>query len=843
LSQAALDAAVAVPVASDADVARAARQFQAPTGLRVGLFYLDVSLDGSVSAPATGTRIRGASFTIGDALAALASATDGAPIILRRVDAAYDPAQITAVVEAFEANPEAAFVTSNVGLAGAGGVQHVINPAQDADRPPQCWDAGLAIRGSSAGTVTGAAWFPSVLSAYLTAQAAGRTHNLDTAYTVVSQDTFAAERFPHYANLHLLHAHQEPFGLDTPWLSIIVPCSGTITSVSDTLESLYGQVLPPGTFEVVTVDYGDGSLATTLGALSYRQPSTAIAAENATLGAALQAGVDAARGQVVLFVGASCVAFPDLAEHHIRAHRDRPGQLIVVMGSMEHPLENLHSPVARALASADPAAWVLDREGVPLQPAHRILAGNLSMLRDAVVSAGGFDSARGAAAAEDLGWRLEAQGYETLAIPDARVRVVENTDLDAWFAGIVAREADRVALHAASTRALDASGLHHITKADLSQLLEQNGASVAPVRAALDGLAAGPQLYSLENLGGDWVQLASDLEGRAGQLLTHLQRIAEATGRLQGLEAVGHDSYAALLRSQKLPLPGARGTRYLLRPIADDELGWLGVLARYLVGFGPMDDTTLVVYADPENGGPAAEEVRTAVLELTKRIEPGPKGGWADVQVAEASGTPGELDRLVGTVDGWTPTGRDEDATIEAIANDCGTPALSTETWLLRGTDGVEPWPIMSRARFRLFVWPDWSSDDELRTVFDALARPLANREDAALILRYDVRIDGDPEVNLKRMAEAYEAVLGEGYGLDVVLLDDISDDDSWVPRLGAALHAVGTLPSSASGERKALIDQLGLPAVTDMMGVTTQLFSMAPLPLGPLYVPTLSLH
>ena len=843
MSNAVLDVAVAVPVTTDAEAVRALRQFQVPEGTSSALFLLDVSLLGDVSDHAGATRVRGASFTVGDALSALVETTGDAPVILRRADAAYDSAQLSAVAEAFEANPEAAFITSNVGLASSGGVQHVIDPARDGDRPPQCWDAGLAIRGSSVNTVTGAAWFPALLSAYRTAHQNGRTLNLESALTVVSQDTFAAERFPHYANLHLLHAHAEPFGLDVPWMSIIVPCSGGLAEVADCLESLYGQVLPPGTFEVVTVDRGDGSLAATLSDLSFRQPSQAVRAAGPTLGAALQSGVDAARGQVVLFVGERNVAFPDLAEYHIRAHRDRPGQLIVVPGSQEHPLESLHTPLARARAAAAPNAWVLDRDGVPLQPAHRIDSGNLSMLRDAVVAAGGFDPARDAAAAEDLGWRLHTQGYEALAIPDARVRVVAGTDLGAWFDDIVALEADRVGLHAASARALDASGLQDLTLAGLQEVLEQHGASVSPVRKALAGLAAGPDLFALEKLGGDWLELTGSLEARAGQLLTHLTRIAEATGRAQGLEAVGHDSYVAMLRNQKLPLPGARGTRYLLRPMADDELGWLGVLARFLVGFGPMDDTTLVVFADPESGGPGAEEIRTAVLELTKRVEPGRLGGWADIQVAEASNTPGELERLVGTVDGWAPTGQDGDASIEAIAEACGTPVLTTEDWLLRGTNGVEPWPIMSRARFKLLVWPDWSSEDELRTVFDALARPLANREDAALILRYDTELDGDPEANLHRMASAYEAVLGEGYGLDVVLLDDTFDLDSMAGRLAAGVSAAGTLPSSTSGARQALFDRLAVPKVSDMMGVTTQLFSMAPLPLGPLYVPTLSLH
>ncbi len=843
MTEVAFDVAVAVPVASEEDVARAIGQFAVPDGIHAELFLLDTSIEGSLSAPSTGTLVRGASFSMGAALAALADFTGSAPVILRRSDAAYDSAQLQEVVAAFKANPETLFITSNVGLAGSGAVQHVIDPARDGDRPPQCWDAGLALSSRALSTVSPAVWFPSVLQAYLAAQASGQTTHIDVALTVVSQDAFASDRFPHYAKLHLLHAHQEPFGLDAPWMSIILATDRGLSQVAAPLEALFGQVLPPGTFEVVVVDRGDGTLATALGSQDYAQPCQAIARAGSTLGAALQAGVEAARGQVVLLVGDNTVAFPDLAEQHIRAHRDRPGQLLLVVGSLEHPLEGLATPVARALASASDAAWVLDRDGVPLRPAHRIQAGNSSILRDAIIAAGGFDVELGAAAVEALGWQLHTHGYEALAIPDARARVSGAVDLDAWTAAIESLEADRVALHAKSARALDAAGLHDVRVEDLQALLDQNGGSVAPVRAALDGLSAGPHLYALEALGGEWAELAASLEARSGRLLTHLRRIAEAKGRLAGLQAVGFDSYSAMMRSQKLPLPGARGTRYLLLPHAGDDTGWLGVIARFLVGFGPSDDTTLLVFADPENGGPSAEEVRTGVLELTKRIQPGPLGGWADVQVAEASNTPGELDRLVGTVEKWVPTGHEGDSTIEAMAESCGTEAVDSEDWLLRGTDGIEPWPIATRARFRLFVWPDWSSESELRTVFDALARPLANRDDSALVLRYDIESDGDPEENLPRMAAAFEAVLGEGYTLDVVLLGDIPEVADFAERLGASMSAIGALPSSTSGARQQLMDTMGNAQVSDMMGVTTQLFSMAPLPLGPLYVPTLSLY
>ena len=837
-----VDVIVAVPATTAAEALAGANRFIVPDGLAADLVVLDVSIDGSVIAPKGARRVRGATFSVGAALQALAADAGETPIVLRRSDAAYDPAQLSQVLAAFAENADADIITTNVGIAVGGGVHHVIDPAQDGGRPPQCWDAGLALRPRVAASLSDAAWFPVLLSFYIKAFEAGLTCNIEVALASVGQDTFASERFAHFSDLHLVHSHREPFGMDAPWMSIVVPVTKTLSDAAEALSALYRQVLPPGTFEVLTVDRGDGQLADGLDALSFNQPGRTLRMPGATLGAALQAGVEAAVGQVVLFVDEDGVAFPDLAEHHIRAHRDRPGQLIVAVGSQELPLEDLADPVSRALVGEQPTAWVLVEDGLPIGPARRFDVGNGSALRDAIIAAGGFDTAFDLCAGEELGWRMEAQGYEALAVANARLRLMGRTEVDGWLQTIENQARERVGVHTSSPVAMDASGLHDVTTASLNELLEANEVSAGPVRAALVGLSEGPQLYSLEALGGEWAELASDLEVRSGKLLTHLRRLAEARGRLAGLTAGEFDSYLSILRSQKLPLPGARSTRFLLRPIQDDELGWLGVLARFLVGFGPADDATLIVFADPASGGPTSEEVRTAVLELTRRIEPGANGGWADVQVAEASGTPGELVRLVGTVDGWTPTGRDEDAVVEAISTVVGTPGIDTSDWLMRGTGGVEPWPVATRARFKLFVWPDWSSEDELRDVFDVFARPLANREDAALVLRYDIDADGDPEENLRRMAKAYEDTLGEGYGLDVVLLDDPAETADFGERLGASMQAVGVLPSSASGLRKALYDQLTAPAVHDLMSVTTQLFSMPPMPLGPLYVPTLSL-
>ena len=91
-------------------------------------------------------------------------------------------------------------------------------------------------------------------------------------------------------------------------------------------------------------------------------------------------------------------------------------------------------------------------------------------------------------------------------------------------------------------------------------------------------------------------------------------------------------------------------------------------------------------------------------------------------------------------------------------------------------------------------------------------------------------------------MAQAFEDTLGTTNSLEVILLDDIVESDDFAVRLGVAVQAVAALPSASTGARKELFDQMQAPQVADLMSVTTQLFSMPPMPLGPLYVPTLSL-
>ncbi len=833
---------VAVPVRTSRDAACVAAGFVVPKGMDLQLHILDCSPEGTVDAPAGTVRIRGASASVGSALRALVAVTGDLPVVVRHEAARYDSAQLARVAAAFAEHPEADFITCNYGLEGAAGVVHVVDPSQDGDRPPPLWEVGLAIRASAIATLSEYLWFPALLQAYRFALNTGRCFHLSEAFASVSHDSFATSRFSHGADLHLLHTHEEPYGLHIPWVSVVMPCRRTFSEFAPALESVARQVLPPGTFEMVVVDHGDGQLSSAMADVSFSAPHTVVPVWGGSLGAALQGGLVAARGQLVVVLADDAVAFPDLVEQHIRSHRDRTGQLLVAVGSQEMPLEILDVPLRRALAARHPAAWVVDPEGAAYHPAHRLLGGNFSASRDALMATGGFPADRDAAFDSDLGWRLHEQGYEVLVAPEARVRVLADFSVDAYLRGVEARAKDLVAVHAAYPGAFDAAGLSDVSVEGLDALLDSHGEGEDMVKAAAESLASGPNLFALERLGGDWGALATTLESRAAQLLTHLQRLAEARGRRAGLQALGRASYHDLLSQQALPLYAARSVRYLLRPCSDDELGWIGVLARFLTGFGPNDDVSLLVYCDPDRGGVSADVVRNAVLELTRRIEPGPSGGWADVQVAESNGTETELVRLVASVQGWAPAGNEQDAIVEALATRAGISAVDTSEWLLQASGGIEPWPVATRARFRLFAWPDWSNRADFVQLFNEFARPLLNREDAALVLRYDLDQDGDPDVNLQMFADTFRDVIGDDGTLEVVLMDDSTDDPDFVERLRAAIQCVAVLPSSNTGHRASLLSPLDAPKVTDAMSVTTQIFSMPPLPLGPLYVPTIAL-
>jgi hypothetical protein len=799
------------------------------------LVLIDRSVEGIPEAqrPEGALVVRPSLPSVEDGLAEALKATAAPVACLRHIDGAYPEDHAERLVAALSEG-EARVATTAYGLLGADGtVLHVVDPGQDGPKPPPLYDGALALRTDTA--VGALAGFPNLLVAYRAAVADEAVARVDGGGFQISMDRFAQARFESDRALRAAEAHGSDYGDETPWASVIVGPGADEDDLLLTLRTLCSQALPPGLFELVLPADAEELLA----GLSLPVPVTY--AGSGSRGAQLQAAVDQARGYLGIFVSAGLEVWPGLIEHHVRAHRDRPGQLLAAVGTVEIPLIDQARAWGAAVVAADPDGLLSGPAEGELLEARRFHLHNSSVPLEGVRLAGGVSAALPAAGVDaDLAWRLERDGYELLVQPLARCLRTAVPTVEEHGAATRAKAAAEVAVMKANPAALDAADCLDQTVESLEAALEPHLPVLPQVVAAAEGMGALGS-HAVQAMGGEWAEFADDAIARTGRLLTHLTKVWTMQGRLEGLRALGASSFVDFLKEQPLGLPGRRSTVYLMRPTKEQDLPWLGVIARFLVGFGPTDDATLLLYSDPENGGVEAEELRTAVMELTRRMRPGPNGGWGDIQVAPATGRTGELPRLAAAASGWCPTGSEGDQALQEAAASLGLPVVDTEAWRFRATDGIEPLPIATSARFRALAWPDWTSAEELSALFSTFGNALANREDVALLLRFDVDQDSDPDGAMKRLAEAYEATMPEGTSLDVIVVDNsLGEGDA--KRLGAAVQAILSLPSAESGERAALFAGMGVEVVSDEGGLHRAILAMPPMPMGPLYTPTMTL-
>jgi glycosyltransferase involved in cell wall biosynthesis len=220
---------------------------------------------------------------------------------------------------------------------------------------------------------------------------------------------------------------------ELPLVSVIIPIYGDAAYLNDCLAHLARQTYPGERLETIVIDNGcpgiEGPLA--------RHPAVQCLREaRPSSYAARNAGLLAARGEIIAFTDADCLPDSEWIERGVE-HLSRRESTGVIAGSIQ-----IVSPRPRGVSPT-----VYRYESVfSFHPAGFRLAGgfgataNLVVLRRVIDAVGLFDPALLSGGDMEWGWRAAAMGFKTEYVPAVRVSHQARTSI--W---VILRRAMRLA--------------------------------------------------------------------------------------------------------------------------------------------------------------------------------------------------------------------------------------------------------------------------------------------------------------------------------------------------------------------------------------------------------------
>jgi GT2 family glycosyltransferase len=201
-------------------------------------------------------------------------------------------------------------------------------------------------------------------------------------------------------------------------LSVVIPTYNRLETLERVVPTLLAQDLEPSRYELLICDSNstDGTSEYLATIASAHNQVRHLPAAYGGRAAARNAGISAARGEIVLFNDADIFASPNLLSTHLRRHRERRKLAVVGLEVQVKDFEEyvrkrddtsgrgyLHPPSRKNLS------WLY------------FLTGNASVRRNDLLEAGGFDERFTGYGHEDLelGYRLQAMGIHIVYEPTA----------------------------------------------------------------------------------------------------------------------------------------------------------------------------------------------------------------------------------------------------------------------------------------------------------------------------------------------------------------------------------------------------------------------------------------
>jgi glycosyltransferase involved in cell wall biosynthesis len=201
-------------------------------------------------------------------------------------------------------------------------------------------------------------------------------------------------------------------------LSVVIPTKDRAAALARTLDSLEKQRAGDARIEAIVVDNGssDGTVELVRGrAKDAAIPIRLLEQPAEGPAAARNAGVEAAGGEVLLFLGDDTEpAGPELLRAHLDLHAARPEQTYGVLGRITWSPRSPVTPFMRWLENGGPQFHYGEIEAGAVDAASYFYSSHASVKRSLLERAGGFDERFPTAAVEDteLGVRLADAGLE-----------------------------------------------------------------------------------------------------------------------------------------------------------------------------------------------------------------------------------------------------------------------------------------------------------------------------------------------------------------------------------------------------------------------------------------------
>jgi GT2 family glycosyltransferase/peptidoglycan/xylan/chitin deacetylase (PgdA/CDA1 family) len=192
--------------------------------------------------------------------------------------------------------------------------------------------------------------------------------------------------------------------------SVVVPTYNRRHSLSRTLPPLFSQSFPAERYEIVVVD--DGSTDGTSAFLGELRPSCGlrvVTKANGGLASARNAGVRAARGDLIIFIDDDIDCGSTLVAEHVRAH-DGAGDCVMLGPTL------IAAKAPISLVGEQEAAWRrqwfegLDQQRQPRWPVEFWVGHNTSIPRELFLTHGGYEESFLKFEEYELGFRLRKSG-------------------------------------------------------------------------------------------------------------------------------------------------------------------------------------------------------------------------------------------------------------------------------------------------------------------------------------------------------------------------------------------------------------------------------------------------